>query len=83
MTSEGLYDGSNPLHTDCIRYCFMSIIQKEFEQIGKEWNVHRIRPSQYAESPGGIPDVLYFTPEAEGWCRMLAKQVSGSKWLTS
>jgi hypothetical protein len=44
----------------------MDIIQRDFDNIAKEWNSHRIRPSHYAESPGGIPDVLYFCPQTAG-----------------
>ena len=28
----------------------------------RNWNQHRIRPSNNAESPLGLPDVLYFNP---------------------
>jgi hypothetical protein len=69
IRSKGLFDGSNLLHVDCIRYCFMPIIQKEFEQIAVEWNNHRIRKSHNAEAPAGIPDILYYAPEGEGVAR--------------
>ena len=28
----------------------------------KSWNLHRIRQLNNAESPSGVPDVLYFNP---------------------
>lgn len=66
LQSQGQYDGSNRVHVDCLRYCFMPVIQKELAEIACEWNAHRIRPSQQAEAPGGIPDILYFVPETQG-----------------
>ena len=50
--------------SDCLRYCFMDLIQAELDYVAHEWNIHRIRPSNY--NPGGIPDKLYFLPEDEG-----------------
>ena len=52
------------LHRDCLRYSFMDLIQKELDCVAHEWNIHRIRPS--SESPGGIPDILYYLPQEEG-----------------
>ena len=53
---------------DTLRYCFMGVIQTELDRVAREWNCHRIRPSPAADVPGGIPDMLYFVPEASGLC---------------
>jgi len=42
----------------------MNLIQDELARIAEEWNTHRIRQS--AQSPGGVPDVLYFLPHQNG-----------------
>ena len=34
--------------------------------VPRYWNIHRIRPSNNAESPPGRPDVLYFNPQTLG-----------------
>ena len=34
--------------------------------IKSHWNSHRIRHIRNSNSPGGRPDVLYFTPEVSG-----------------
>ena len=42
----------------------MDLIQTELATVAHEWNTHRIRTS--SDSPGGIPDALYFIPENQG-----------------
>lgn len=44
----------------------MNIIQTELHRAARNWSIHRIRPSNNAESPPGSPDVLYFNPETQG-----------------
>ena len=43
-------------HSDCLRYCFMDLIQKELDSVAHEWHVHRIRHS--SENPVGLPNML-------------------------
>ncbi|XP_065909324.1 uncharacterized protein [Dysidea avara] len=64
LRESGELDDSSEYHIDCLRYCFMDLIQAELDYVAHEWNIHRIRPSNY--NPGGIPDKLYFLPEDEG-----------------
>jgi len=58
----GVLDTSHERQVECIRYCFMDIIQKELDDFHVYWNCHRIRQSAGAVCPGGIPDELYFLP---------------------
>lgn len=48
---------------DCLRFCFMDIIQQDLDAVRREWNTHRIRPSTGAQCPAGIPDELYYLPQ--------------------
>ncbi|XP_065917342.1 uncharacterized protein [Dysidea avara] len=64
LRESGELDDSSEYHIDCLRYCFMDLIQAELDYVAHEWNIHRIRPSNH--NPGGIPDKLYFFPEDEG-----------------
>ena len=43
----------------------MDIIQRDFDNVAREWNSHRVRPSCHAEAPAGIPHTLYFAPEGQ------------------
>ena len=44
----------------------MDILQSELHRVTRNWNTHRIRPCNNAESPAGCPDILYFNSEAMG-----------------
>ena len=61
---SGLYCDDNIIHCECLKFCFMDVIQSELHRAAKEWNIHRIRPSSNVESPAGKPDVMYFIPES-------------------
>lgn len=63
VREEGLYDDTNFMHIQCMRYCFMPVLREELYTVMKLWNTHRIRPSSNRESPPGRPDVLYSVPE--------------------
>ena len=59
----GLYCDDDPLRVECLRFCFMPLIQEELNHVAQHWNLHKIRPSSNQESPPGRPDVLYFLTE--------------------
>ena len=61
----GIYWDSNPIHVECLKFCFMQLIQDELKHVAEHWNLHRIRPCRNSDSPAGRPDVLYFLPELE------------------
>lgn len=63
LRDSGLYNDSDVFHVECLRFCFMTLIQAELDEVLKHWNLHQIRPSNNRESPPGKPDVLYFLPE--------------------
>ena len=55
MRDEGVFCDHDPIHVDCLRLCFMPLIQQELHTVAKQWNLHNIRPSHNAESPSGRP----------------------------
>jgi len=65
LRDSGLYN-DDVIHRECLKFCFMDLIQSELHRVVLEWNVHRIRPSTNLESPSGKPDILYFLPELTG-----------------
>ena len=44
----------------------MGILQRELDEVVREWNTHRIRPNHHSRTPLGIPDRMFFIPELEG-----------------
>ena len=65
IRDAGIYCDSNPIHVECLKFCFMELIQDELKRVAEHWNLHRIRPCTNSNSPAGRPDVLYFLPELE------------------
>ena len=65
IRDAGIYCDSNPIHVECLKFCFMELIQDELKRAAEHWNLHRIRPRTNSNSPAGRPDVLYFLPELE------------------
>ena len=65
MRDVGVFNTVNPLHIECLRFCFLPLIQVQLNQFVENWNEHRIR-RQRMEVPSGIPNVLYFQPEIFG-----------------
>ena len=60
------YHNDFELYRDCLRFCFMHLIQEELDTVVHEWNTHRIRPSKDCTIPAGIPDELFFLPQLQG-----------------
>lgn len=66
MQDTNIYNETNPLHIECLRYCFMDVIQAELDRIAEHWNLHEIRSQRHLDSPSGKPELLYFVPEIFG-----------------
>ena len=54
------------VYSEAMRFSFGPIIQEELNVLVNEWNHHYIRKSRHSETPGGIPEMLYFIPEESG-----------------
>ena len=48
-----IFDETNVLHVDCLRYCFMRVIQAELGRIAEHWNLHEIRQQKHSNIPSG------------------------------
>ena len=59
-----LYNDSDPVQVDLIRFCFMDILRNVLHKIAKMWNQHIIASSKAMENNGsrGRPDVMYLLP---------------------
>jgi len=75
LVSSGSFHPGSVCETDCIRFCFMPIIQKQLDDMRCQWNTHRIRPSVGASCPAGVPDELYYLPCAPATDRLLRTDV--------
>ena len=59
LMDSGLFDNSNDLQVELVRFCFLGLIQKELYNAEIVWNLHRIRKNNKADCPSGIPEVLF------------------------
>ena len=59
---DGLFDPSDEVDQECLRFSFYGILQDELDEIMKAWNKHRIRRTRMSEDSNGVPDVMYFLP---------------------
>lgn len=66
LRDANLFNDGDLLQIDCLRYCFMDLLQEELHRIVIQWNQHRIQVKKQCCSPKGKPDVLFFTPEPYG-----------------
>ena len=67
MTALGIFDASNEIHLECIRFCFWPILQIELHDAVVLWNNHYIgATTKNGECIPGRPDVLYYTPATSG-----------------
>lgn len=57
-----IFNDSDPLHVECIRYCFGPLIQNELFLIRREWNDHPIRRQKNVTSPFGRPNHMFYCP---------------------
>jgi len=69
VASDAFHPG-NVAEVDCLRFCFMKTIQDHLNDVRRQWNVHRIRPSAGATCPAGIPDELFYLPSLPATNRM-------------
>ncbi len=50
LIDAGMYDSLDPVHAQCLKFCFMDVIQAELDRIAMHWNVHEIRAQKgYSE----------------------------------
>jgi hypothetical protein len=66
LRDRGIYNDSDKIQVECLRFCYCNLIQKELHKVATLWNLHNIRPSNNSESPSGRPDTMYFVPEITG-----------------
>lgn len=62
LVSARSFEPGNDRLTDCLRFCFMDVIRRDLQFVADNWNTHRIRPSQGARCPAGIPNELFVFP---------------------
>lgn len=60
------YNDGCLIQVQCLKYCFMEVIQSDLNTFMTQWNCHQIRQQRNSELPAGKPDVIYFAPQLFG-----------------
>ncbi|EDO31486.1 predicted protein [Nematostella vectensis] len=63
LRDQGQYCDNDTVQVECLKFCFMQLIQDELDRVSMHWNLHGIRPCINQETPPGRTDVLYYLPE--------------------
>ena len=63
MQEIGILNIDDPVHVECLRFCFMALLQDELNRQMLEWNVHCIQSRKKHGLLGGKPDKMFFLPE--------------------
>ena len=62
LRDNGLFSNSNAFNVNCLRFCFLPLIQHRLDVFKSMWNNHRIRSQRHTEVPCGVPEVLFSQP---------------------
>ncbi|XP_033108676.1 uncharacterized protein LOC117110175 [Anneissia japonica] len=65
LKEDARFDGGL-LDKSLVQFCFLNLIQDEFNTVLREWNAHCIAPSRNRDGPFGRPVVMYTSPELYG-----------------
>lgn len=63
MEMKNIFNASNPLHIQTLRFCFGKLIEEDINITRKEWNEHRVRKQNCQNIEGGIPKEIKNFPE--------------------
>ena len=64
LIEAGVYDTTSYIHIECMKFVFMTLLQRELDVICDTWNSHRIKSTNTTDAtihPAERPDVFYFT----------------------
>lgn len=62
MIEQGLLNNADPLQLECLRFCFLPLIQKHLDTFKDYWNKHRVRNQPTSDGVFDIPDVMFYQP---------------------
>ena len=61
LRDSGVFLDADPLHKECLKFCFVPVLRKELHSVTKLWNIKKLlRVGKDANVLGGKPDVMPF-----------------------
>ena len=61
MIAQNTFDPSIVCHVDCLRFCFITLLQNDLDEMKTMWNNHFIRCQTNSEWPSGRPNLIHCT----------------------
>ena len=65
LEERGVFNQAIELQSECLWFCFASLLQIDIDQVKEHWNTHYIRRSRH-DTVSGRPDSLYYLAESNG-----------------
>ena len=62
LVNDNLLNNTDPIHLECIRLCFLPVVQRHLDIFTDTWNHHRMRSNRTHGVLTGIPNNLYHMP---------------------
>lgn len=66
MVDLNVLNSTDPVHLECIRFCFMPLVQEHLDSFKNSWNIHLIQSQRRGELISRKPDVLFHQPVLYG-----------------
>ena len=61
MIAQNIFNASIVYHVDCLRFCIITLLQKDLDEMKNLWNNHYIRCQTNSECPSGRSNVIHYT----------------------
>ena len=58
MIAQNIFDLSIVYHVDCLRFCFITLLENDLDNMKTMWNNHFIRCQTNSECPSGRPNII-------------------------
>ena len=66
LRDKGMFDASDYLQSECLKFCFTELIRDDLNSFVSEWNLHSIYTQKNSECEKGKPDVMFYMPQMHG-----------------
>lgn len=63
MRDSGVFLDVDPLHKECLKFCFMPVLLNQLHSVAQLWNIRELRVDKNTVVVGGKQDVMFFLPE--------------------
>ena len=63
LMAQNIFDPSIVYHVDCFRLFFITLLQKDVDEMKTVWNNHYIRCQTNSECPSGRTNVIHYTSD--------------------